>query len=221
VLVATSIDDQFVARIDGSGDPIWKARLPLADAMPVDLAVDGAGNALVGSGSTVGPAIRVEKVTPTGTLQIRQRFRGYGDAINFHDIGADPRGSILLSGCGGVSLGAVPTPPEHRNDVWIAKLDDAGNLLWQKFGMAGRMTGDGDGNVLCANLHAVTKLDASGAPVWEYTPRLDGNGAVRAVAADSTGRAIYAGSFQGRIDFGDGPIESGERAALFVAALAP
>jgi hypothetical protein len=32
---------------------------------------------------------------------------------------------------------------------------------------------------------------------------------------------IYAGRFEGHADFGDGPVASGEHAALFVAALAP
>ena len=62
--------------------------------------------------------------------------------------------------------------------------------------------------------------------IWKYSPQInnspqiDSRGDV-AVAVDSAGRLIYAGSLQGRIDLGDGPVESGERAALFVAALAP
>jgi hypothetical protein len=32
---------------------------------------------------------------------------------------------------------------------------------------------------------------------------------------------IFAGSFRGRVDFGDGPVDSGDRPVVFVAALAP
>jgi hypothetical protein len=223
LLVAGNIDEQFVARLDAKGDTIWKTSpLPLADSEPVDLASDGEGNALVGAGSSVGPTVHLIKVSASGAVDFKKRFRGSGYGIDFHSVGADLRGNILLSGFGGTDLaGPGSTPLEHRNDRWIAKLDASGNRIWQVFGVVGSMAADGEGNVLYANLRTVGKLSPSGDWIWKYSPQVDGQGTVGAVATDSAGRVIYAGTFKGRVDFGDGPVESGERPALFVAALAP
>jgi hypothetical protein len=119
-----------------------------------------------------------------------------------------------------VSLGGDTTPPADRRSVWLGKLDPAGNRLWQVFGVSGRVAADGEGNVLHASLGAVVKRDPAGVPIWRHAQPVVGGGLVGAVAADSAGRVIYAGTFTGSVDFGDGPVESA-RPALFVAALAP
>jgi hypothetical protein len=226
LIVGGDVDKHWVARVDANGDTVWRnGTLPLEEAEPVEIAVDSERNAFIGAGSTTGPSIRLMKVSASGTVQFKKRFSGHGEGINFASIGVDLQGNILLSGFGGVELGGSPTSPENRGDAWIAKLDPSGNRIWQLFGMAGHVAADGEGNVLCANLRSVAKLGPSGQWIWKYSPRIDdvpqlGLGNV-VVAVDSADRVIYAGSFKGRIDLGDGPVESGDRAALFVAALAP
>jgi outer membrane protein assembly factor BamB len=219
LLVTSDIDGQFVARVDANGDVLWRTRVPLADKDPIALAVDGAGNAIIGGASTTGGSDRLLKVTASGDLRLRAWIHGHDGNSAFRNIGADRLGNILLSGNGGASFGDRPTPPEHRRDPWIAKLDGGGTALWEVFGVAGRVAADDAGNVLCANAGSVGKLDPQGSWIWQHAARIDGE--VGAVAADSAGRVIYAGRFQGRADFGDGPVDSGEHAALFVAALAP
>jgi len=219
VLVTSSVDDQFVVRLDPNGDVLWRTRVPLSDKDPVGVAVDGAGWAFVGAASTTGGSDPLLKVSPSGSLGLLARLHGTEGYAAFRDIAADPMGNVLLSGGMGGSFGFRPTPPEHRHDPWIAKLNRSGTLRWEVFGVSGRVAADDAGNVLCANAGSVGKLDPQGSWIWQHAMHIDGE--VGAVAADSAGRVIYAGRFEGRADFGDGPVDSGEHGALFVAALAP
>jgi hypothetical protein len=224
LLVTTNFADyrHVVTRVDPNGHVLWTvSSLHSGEAWPVGMAVDSAGNAIIGAGRTVSGALRLGKVSASGAVQLDERFSGYGEGGDFDGVGADLQGNIVLSGGGGTALGGGTTPPEHRHDAWIAKLSPQGWKIWQVFGVAGHVAADREGNVLYANFRSVGKLDPNGHWIWKHSPRVDGDGEVAAVAADSTGRVIYAGSFAGRIDFGDGPAESGERPALFVAALAP
>jgi len=209
----------LAARAGVTGEIIWKNRgLPLAESWPIELAVDREGNAIIGEGRTVSPDIGLQKVSASGVIQFKKRFRGHGDGGNFSGVSADPQGNIVISGAGGVELGGW-TRPENGGAPWIGKLDPSGNRIWQVFGVEGRVAADDAGNVLYANADSVGKLDPQGGWIWKHAARIDGE--VGAVATDSTGRVIYAGSFQGRVDFGDGLVDSGEHAALFVAAIAP
>jgi hypothetical protein len=219
LLVTWGGENQFVGRIDANGDVLWRTRVPLAEKDPIALAVNGTGAAIIGAGTTTGGSDRLLIVTASGHLWLQEKFHGHDGYASFQNIGADRLGNILLSGNWGASFDGRPTPPEHRRDPWIAKLDRRGTALWEVFGVAGRVAADDAGNVLYANAGSVGKLDPQGSWIWQHAARIDGE--VGAVAADSAGRVIYAGRFQGRADFGDGPVDSGEHGALFVAALAP
>jgi hypothetical protein len=223
LLVTTDTTDEyyteFVGRVDANGDVLWRTRVQLAEKDPIALAVDCAGDAIVGGGSTTGGSDRLLKVTAGGDLVFLRKFHGSDGYASFENIGADGSGNILLSGNWGASFDYRPTPPEHRHDPWIAKLNGWGTLRWEVFGVEGSVAADDAGNVLYANAGSVGKLDPQGSWIWQHPMHIDGE--VDAVAADSAGRVIYAGQFQGQADFGDSPVDSGEHAALFVAALAP
>jgi hypothetical protein len=134
-------------------------------------------------------------------------------------------------------------------DVFVAKLDPAGNHLWGKrFGdasdqRAAAMTVDATGGVIVAanvkgtvnfggvNLTsagntdvAVARFDGAGNHIWS---RIFGDASaqtVSAIAADPLGNVVVAGSFLGAMDFGNatGSITAvaGGQTDIFLASLA-
>jgi hypothetical protein len=209
----------FLARVDGDGEARWGTRVgPGADELDMDVAVDVAGNALIGEGNSKADRIRIAKVDAAGKLLFNNWFRGRIGTVSFGSVAADPEGNILVSGAGAIDFGDGAAPVAG---AWIAKLDPAGRRIWQKEAGFGRVASDSAGNVLYANFNSAAKLDASGAWVWKWLPPIHSTASVGAVAVDPAGRLVAAGVFQGSYDFGNGPVESGERPAVFVVGFAP
>lgn len=214
----------FLARVNGSGEAQWGTIVgPGPDATLIDLAVDGAGDALVGANNSNGKYIDLAKVDRSGSLFYQQRLRRRGSSdysASLASIAMDPHGYMLISGAGPVDFGdgsaASPT-----SGTWIAKVDSHGHRIWQENAEIGKMVVDVHDDVLCANSNSATKFDPSGALVWKWLPQITGDVRIGAVAVDSSERLIIAGSFRGSYDFGSGLQESGPRAALFIAGLTP
>jgi hypothetical protein len=193
-----------VAKLNESGDCLWAnsygaAGLVLAMAPP---AVDGSGNVLV-----------------TG---------GFDGTVDF--------------GCGVLTANS-PDP-----NVFVAKLDESGGCSWSRHyghfqGMAGGqgVAVDGSGNVVITGMFQgdinfggstltsvggddifVAKLDLYGNHLWSQ--RFGGQQSQRAdrgVAVDGSGNVLVAGSFEGGIDFGGGPLTSAGGRDVFLAKLDP
>jgi hypothetical protein len=209
----------FLIRVGGDGEAQWATRTGIASQEErFRLAVDGAGNAFIGQGNADGKNIFLAKVDHSGAVLWGSWLPGGN--VQFSGVGMDAQGNILLSGSGRLvvrGLGAVDEPGR----AWIAKLAPTRAPLWHALGAAERLMADSDGNVLVANDRFAGKLSASGAWLWKWSPQTIGDAHIRGAAVDSAGRLIIAGSFQGSVDFGGGPVQTGAGGALFVAGLAP
>ena len=181
----------FVSKLDASGNFLWaKAMGGTGNDQALDVAVDASGNVLT-----------------TGYFQ---------DTADF-----DPGAGIFNVG----TMGGL--------DVFISKLDVSGNFLWVKalggadsdqgFGIAvdnsGNVyttgsfegTADFDPSLSVLDLTSaglvdifISKLDASGDPVWTRTMGSAGSDQALGIALDATGNAYTTGSFEGVVDFDPG-----------------
>jgi hypothetical protein len=208
----------FTARIDESGNPDWGIAVgPGADMNPIEMALDSAGNAIIGEASTTGGPIRLARVTTHGSVTWRAALHNRSTYAFLSSIAVDSRGNTLLCGRGDI---VDLTPAEAQQGWWIAKLDPSGQPLWQMPG-SGRLTADRADDVFYVTDRSATKLDPSGALVWKWAPVVTGGSRLGAIAVTPAGELLVAGYFQGSMDFGSGPVDSGSQSALFLAALAP
>ena len=146
--------------------------------------------------------------------------------------------------------GALPTLNSDGGvNIFCAKLDKNGTPLWAgRFGDGGtlfietRAAVSPDGGVLLAGHFSgtvdfgigppltsagatdafVVKLDGAGAPLWAQRFGSQGSEKVSGVAVDASGNVIFAGHFNGTVDFGTGsPLTSAGPSDIFVAKLDP
>lgn len=153
-----------------------------------------------------------------------------------NDIVADSAGNVYTTGSFVGSADFDPGPATNNLtanggwDIFVSKLDEAGNLLWAKgFGGAGIDDGysisvDGSGNVYTtgrftgtvdfnpgsgtSNLTSsgghdifISKLDAAGNFVWAKSFGSTGSDEGKALWADDAGNVCITGFFSGTVDF--------------------
>ncbi|WP_437538932.1 hypothetical protein WME79_22755 [Sorangium sp. So ce726] len=199
---------------------------------------------IVGAG---GVDALVMKLDATGEVLWGKLF-GDHDYQACRGVALDRQGNVLVMGDfgGTIDFGGGPLVSAGDRDIFVAKLDPDGTPRWSKrFGGALNQTGldidtDGHGalHVLAAldgtvdfgggaltasSGIAVAKLDPDGQHIWS---RQFGDGMSLVhyqIAADDQGNTVLTGSFGGTIDFGNGPIGSGDGAVeeAFVAKLDP
>ncbi|MFT3765813.1 MAG: nucleotide-binding protein [Minicystis sp.] len=218
------------------------------------VAADTDGNVIVG-GYTIGAVdfgcgtlpggaaegAAVVKLSASGTCLWSKRF---GDGSRVTGVGTDIGGNIYLTGSftGSLDLGGGPLTSAGQSDVFFAKLDAAGALLWAKrFGDGAPQTAMGlavdpannaigvgyfqgaidfGGGALTSaggNDIYVVKLDTAGTFVWARSFGDGGNQVGNAVAVDEAYNAVITGSFSGTVDFGGGPLTSAGLGDAFVA----
>ena len=148
---------------------------------------------------------------------------GYGITIDGND-------DLIVTGhfAGSVSFGGTALDSAGAADVFVAKFDPNGDLIWNKrFGdevgdiandvavdpsdnilIAGRFFGDitFDGAPLASSGDYdgfVAKLDSTGNPIWSKRFGDTSGDKGNAVASDSQGAAIVTGFFAGTVNFGN------------------
>jgi hypothetical protein len=139
--------DIFVVKLDGAGNHVYSKRFgDDSDQFGDSIAVDGSGNAFVtgrfagsvdfGTGlltSAGGNDVFLVKLDPAGNAVFGKRA---GDAAEQRGDGlaVDGSGNTLVTGrfAGALDFGGGPVVSAGSNDVFIAKFDSAGNLLWRK-----------------------------------------------------------------------------------------
>ena len=262
-LTSTSVlfSDIFVAKLDAAGNWLWAVRASATlDDEGYGIAVDNAGNALV-TGYFMGDATFgsytitssgqidafAAKLDPSGNWLWARQAGGSSDDYGY-SIAVDDTGNTLLTGCfkGSASLGTYTLISMGNEDIFIAKLDAAGNWLWaRRAGGTGSDKGysiavDSTGNTIVTGTfywsvafgaYTLTstgnfdifsaKLDAAGNWLWAVRaggPYAD-NG--RDVAVDIAGNAYLTGEFGGNADFGTNTIGSWGDYDVFAAKLDP
>jgi Beta-propeller repeat len=259
ILTSAGADDAFVAKLDALGNPLWSKRFgDLNEQIGAGIAADASGDALVTGtfagvtsfgGSLLASAglgdVFVVKLDAAGNHVWSKRFGDAGEQDG-NSVAVDAVGNVLVTGFffGAMNFGGGPLVSAGQNDIFVVKLDDAGNHLWSKrFGDAGAQSGasiavDAAGNVLVTgslsgtvdfgggplvsagqNDIFVVKLDAAGNHLWS---RRFGDGGAQGgagIAADGLGNVLVTGAFSGTANFGGGPLASAGGGDVFVVKL--
>lgn len=147
---------------------------------------------------------------------------------------------------GGTPISADPTNTLGSRDIFVTKLSSAGTQLWARSiggadnDFSGNIVVDGSGNSFVSgsfsgtiNFGTAAALTSSGtysAFLASYDPSgnfrwaklisgtEDSWNAVNGLATDGSGNVIYAGSFTGRVDLGNGQLQSSNGGSdIFIA----
>jgi hypothetical protein len=263
-LVSAGGSDIFVAELDAAGDHLWSqafgdaaddqaAWTVVADsAGSVVLAGPFAGTVDFGGGPLVsasGGDLFVTKLDASGN-HLWSKLLGDAGSTFWHSIGAAADGSddLVLTGgfTGTVDFGGVPLVSAGGGDIFVAKLDAAGNHLWsERFGDADDQSGaavavDGSGNVVLTGYARgttdfggapltsagvydvfVTKLDASGQHLWSQRFGDEHDQWGVGVAIDGAGNVLLTGTARGLVDFGGGALGRRDVSDAFLAKFDP
>jgi hypothetical protein len=163
-------------------------------------------------------------------------------------VAIDPSGDVIVVGGydAAFSLGPAALPSFGQADIFVAKLDPMGKVIWAKgFGSTGNdyATGvavDAQGDVVVTGSVAgnvdfgggplagsgqddifLLKLDTTGKLVWAKVVGSAQEDQGYAVAIDAAGDIFTAGSFEGTIDLGGGTLTTAGSTDLYVARFSP
>jgi LPXTG-site transpeptidase (sortase) family protein len=182
----TAFRDAFLAKLDSGGSLLWNSFLGGAGSDEgLGIAVDGSGNSYVTGYSTipwenpVRPFTAIEdafaaKVNTNGALAWNT-FLGGSAPDQARAIDVDGNGNVYVTGYSTGSWGNPARAFSTGNDAFAAKLEPAGNLMWNTFlGGSGQdygygITVDGRGSVYVTAPSNVPW----GAPVRPYTADMD------------------------------------------------
>lgn len=263
-LMSAGGDDIFVVKLDPTGGLLW-AKLfgDISNQKGTGIATDASGNVLVtghvkgsvdfGSGpmaSPVADAIFVAKFDPTGAPVWSSLFpdvSGKGNTAT--GIAADVSGNVLVTGwvSGSVDFGSGPLTSAGGFDVFLAKFDLGGTLLWSHlFGDAASQVGwgvavdptanivvtgyfsgavdfgTGTGEIVSAGLADIfiAKFKPDGTALWSKRFGDPTNQAGFGVATDPSSNIVVTGYIRGTIDFGiPPPLTSMGGEDIFIAKL--
>ena len=190
--------------------------------------------------------IFIAKYSPMGVPQWAKHFGDTGrDRIN--SVIVDTNQDVLVTGffTGAINFGGGILTSAGGLDIVMAKYSSAGSFIWaQRFGStlddaAYAVTVDGGGNVIITggfqgtvnfggtNLTASLGLDfflakysAAGTHLWSRRAPASGSENGFALATDSSGDVIAAGSFTGSVDFGGGFLATAGQEDIFLVKFA-
>jgi hypothetical protein len=190
--------DIAITKLDGTGAVIWQkiyggsgdeGEAYLQFTVPITQTTDGGYvfATYTDSFGTGNGDAWIVKLDSAGTIIWQKTYGG---------LNPDTALSIQESSAGGyIVAGTTYSFGAGENDAWILRLDNAGNIIWQKvyggssWDFAKSIQQDTDGGYVFAGLGAsfsstdglwVVKLDSEGTIIWEktYTERRAGNNAV-------------------------------------------
>ncbi|MBI4703227.1 MAG: hypothetical protein HY744_19090 [Deltaproteobacteria bacterium] len=174
------------------------------------------------------------KLDPDGKLLWSKRFGG-PDNDRSGSIAADAAGNVVLTGwfSDSIDLGDGKLESAGKSDVFAAKLDPDGKLLWsERFGGPGFDGGtalalDDAGNVLLAGSFEdtidlgggkiesagqdgafVVKLDLDGKYLWSRRFGGSGSDGFNSVAVNAAGDLLLSGCYQGAANYGGAALVS-------------
>jgi hypothetical protein len=260
-LTSDSSADAFVARISPAGEWLWARRCGGVNAdSALGVCLDHHGNSYVAGWfqgtatfgatqlSSLGESdIFIAKLDENGNWLWARRAGGVSED-NGWDVSADADGNAYLTGFfqGASDFGMHQLTSIGLADVFVAKLDPAGNWLWANraggpnhdFGYTISVHSTGYGYVAgmfygqmtvgtttltglgTAELF-VAKYDTNGN--WQWAKSADGTewDMINAVSVTNNGSTRVAGTFGGTAAFGDNNYTSYASDDIFLAMLAP
>jgi DNA-binding beta-propeller fold protein YncE len=248
--------DVFILKLDAAGNHLWSKRFgDVEEQRGQAIAVDAFGNVLVagsfnGSIDFSGNVLNAEtaantflaKFDSSGNHIWSRHFSG--SVSNPTSLAVDAAGNAVVVGffTSSIDCGGAPMTTAGSGDLFIAKLNAAGDHLWSKrFGDPApqwhiKCAIDSSGEVLIAGSFEgqvsfgggsltsagdadlfVAKLSGSGDHVWS---RRFGDSSMQrgyGIAVDGPGNITIAGTLVGSIDFGSGPMMSAGNEDAFIA----
>jgi enterochelin esterase-like enzyme len=150
----------------------------------------------------------VARLDPSGSLEWLKQFGVPAVADRGYAIGTDDAGAIYVTG---YTRGNLAGPNQGDKDVFVAKLDSAGNELWvRQFGSAGEekgwgvvargaavyvagMTGGALGTPVGGNDGFLARFDGTGNQVWLRQFGTAAGEEVWGLTADAAGNTYVAG----------------------------
>lgn len=251
--------DVFLAKLDGLGNYLWTAHFgnnSAADSME-DIAVDTSNNIVIlgvcgiginFGGGALGSGVCLAKFDASGGHQWSKTFPGLtSPSMPSRRVTTDLVGNIFVTGAfySPVNVGGGVLPNAGGYDIFLVKLDAAGNHLWSaRFGSSGDqvpndVTTDPAGNVFITgsvggtldlgggNLTSggdddlfVAKYDPLGNHLWS---KRFGSASIQeasAMAMDPAGNVLITGNFGGSLTFGGATLMANAGADFYVAKLA-
>ncbi|MCL5097118.1 MAG: SBBP repeat-containing protein, partial [Candidatus Omnitrophica bacterium] len=230
------------------------------DDLGINITVDGAGNCYV-TGSFAGEAaicgsslvstgqrdIFIAKHNCVGGLQWVKQAGGAGNDQGF-GIAVDSGGNCYVTGefQGQAAFGNIHLASAGGSDVFLAKLDDAGEVLWvQQAGGIGddwgqSVTVDATGNCYITGRFAVAasfgnnflegssaasffiaKYNPDGVLQWVRGAGGTGNVWGQSIAVDASGESFVIGRFEGIARFNNTSLTSAGEGDVFIARFNP
>ncbi len=238
-------EDIFIAKYDPSGNVVWARRAGgTGRDEGLGIATDGSGNSIV-TGYFIGTAT-FDRVLLTSSRATQDIFIAKYDALGNvawarqaggtdtdqgQGLATDGAGNSIVTGFFNRSASfdkITLTSTDSSADVFVAKYDAAGNVVWAK--QAGGtsfdegngvatdgsnnsiVTGSFNGTATFGNIRLVSagltdlfvaKYDASGNVVWAKPAGGTNSDYGFAITTDKPGNSIVTGNFRGRATFGN------------------
>ncbi len=217
IVNAAASDALFVLKLDAAGDFVWVRTLEGTSSYGMAIALDNAGNVLIGGqfDGTVDfdPGVGTENATAAGLMDgfvlkldangnriVDFQFGGTGyDEVLA--IGVDLSANIYLTGDfdGTIDLDPGTQTTSYTADgydIFVSKLDDVGNLQWgRQLGGTGNEIGNAIGVDGSGNVHVTGKFTGTvdfdpGAGSTAYTA--DGFSDAYLTRLDASGNLVWA-----------------------------
>jgi hypothetical protein len=127
----------FILKADSVGKELWRRNLALADssyysAFTSVVETDNGGYIATGRSwdNVSAYQMLVARFTSDGNLLWQKKYGGSGDDAGYEII-EDAKGGFVIVGWSASNNGDV-TLNKGGNDVWVLKIDEAGNIVWSK-----------------------------------------------------------------------------------------
>jgi hypothetical protein len=254
-LVSAGSTDVFVTKLNSAGVHSYSRRFgDVVAQSATGLAVDTSGSALVcgrfagtlafgGSPLTSagGDDAFILKLNAFGNFSWAKR---YGDATtqSAEGVAVDSANNVLVVGTfqGTVDFGTGPVTSAGGTDIFVLKLDSAGNFVWLRtygdaadqsvsdvatdstnavvFGgsFAGSVNFGGATHTATGVDLYLAKLDSAGTFVWSLQDGAAGSELVDDVDVDASGNVAATGHFDGAVSFGLGTTPATSPSDLFL-----
>ncbi|MBI5034786.1 MAG: SBBP repeat-containing protein [Chloroflexi bacterium] len=212
IRASTAMRDAFTAKLNAIGVLQWNTFLGGTDYDDGNnIAVDPNGNVYVAGDSQAswGSPLRllagtdpfVAKLNSSGALQWNTFLGSSGNDYGF-GIGEDPSGNVYVAGRGNATWGSPIQPFTGNWDVFVAKLNSNGTIVWNTF--LGGISIDGGGNLVVDSTGTVYVIGISASP-WGSPVRAFSNSIDSFAAKLNTNGGLQWNTFLGGADgFDDG-----------------